>query len=185
MSINNSKRTQSILIGIFILTAYSMLAAELTNSKTVVLITDLISGLSVLGIAILLFPYFKPTTKRLSFAYLSLKILEGSLMIAGGLLFIFNAVAREWIYSNIHLYTFIISGLLLYILLYKTRIVPRFISIWGIIAIFFLTLSTLLKLFGMSFPVLDAFLILIITNEVFLAIWLMIKGFNLKYLKDE
>jgi len=180
-----SQNKQSILAGVLILTAYLMLVKEVTDSKIWVLITDIISGFSVIGIAFILFPYFKRTTRLLSFGYLTLKILEGSLMIAGGVFFIFNASIREWIYSNIHLYTFIISGLFLYILLYKSRIVPRFISLWGIIAIFFLTLSTVLKLFGMSYPVLDASLILIITNEVFLAIWLMLKGFNLKHLDNK
>ena len=180
----NSAKSKSIITGILILMAYSMLASEVTDSKLIVLITDIISGFSVIGIATIFFTFFKQIAKPLSISYLSIKLIEGILMIVGGIFFIFNQGIREWIYESIHLHTFIVGGYLLYILLYKTQIVPKFISIWGIIAIFFLTLSTVLKLFGLSYQILDTFLLLIITNEVFLAFWLIIKGFNLKKLNS-
>lgn len=40
-------------------------------------------------------------------------------------------------------------------------------------------MSTVLDLIGLSLEFLGYFLVLIITNEVFLAIWLFVKGFNL------
>jgi len=63
-------------------------------------------------------------------------------------------------------------------LLYKSELVPKFISIWGALGILALFVSTALKLFGVQYAVIDYFLVLIITNEIFLAIWLIIKGFN-------
>ncbi|PLX18208.1 MAG: hypothetical protein C0597_06390 [Marinilabiliales bacterium] len=179
-----SDRTKAFCAGIFIILAYGMLIRELSESKIMVLISDVLSGIFVIGIAGLLFPYFKTKYKWLSIAYLTLKLAEGIIMIAGGIIFTYNPGLRDWFYESIHLYTFIISALILYVLLYQTRMVPRFISIWGMIAIFFLVLSTLLKLLGLNYSALDAFMLLIITNEIFLAIWLMIKGFNLKELRN-
>ena len=72
----------------------------------------------------------------------------------------------------------VVSAFMFYYLLYKSELVPRFISLWGALGIFFLLISTIFKLLDMPYPMLDYLLILIITNEFFLAIWLMTKGFN-------
>ena len=107
-------------------------------------------------------------------------------MIIAGVLFLNNSSQyfREWIYNGIQSYTFISSAFIFYYLLYKTKLVPRYISIWGAVAIFALFIKTILSFFGLIFPILDIMLILIITNEIFLAVWLMVKGFNLSELKN-
>ncbi len=82
------------------------------------------------------------------------------------------------IYDDIQIWPFILGAFTFYYLLYQSKLIPQFISIWGFAGTAVLAITTGLKLFGQSFPLLDYFLILIITNEVFLAIWLMAKGFN-------
>jgi hypothetical protein len=177
-----SNKTRAVLVGVLILVAYGVLISGITDSRVVVMIADLISGLSVIGIAALLYPLFKNEYKKLSLAYLSLKIAEGGLMIFAGVLILHPDLAymKDIIYKTLHLYFFIAGGFMLYFLLFKTQLVPKFISIWGAAGIFALFISTALALFGISHPVLEAFLLLIITNEVFLAIWLMVKGFKIK-----
>lgn len=175
-----SIKTRAILVGLFILIAYGVLASSLTQSKIIVMIADVISGLAVIGIAVLMFPLFKNINKPFSFGYLILKYVEGILMIVGGLLFLITSLqyTREIIYEGFHIYVFIISAFMFYYLLFKSELVPKFISIWGAMGIFALLLSTILKLVNVQYLVLDYLLVLIITNEIFLAIWLIIKGFN-------
>lgn len=170
----------AIFAGIFILVAYGILIGFFTTSKIAILIADVISGLAVIGIAVLLYPYLKSTNKPISTSYLILKYVEGILMVVGGVLFLFTSqqYTRDLIYDGIHLYAFIISAFMFYYLLFKSKLIPRFISVWGALGIFALSVSTLLKLINMSFPAIDYFLVLIITNEIFLAFWLMIRGFN-------
>ena len=148
-----SNRTRSILVGIFILIAYGVLASALTQSKIIVMIADVISGLAVIGIAVLMYPIFR-MYKYQSFSYLLLKYVEGTLMIIGGLLFLSTSLQhfRDLIYNNIHIYIFIAGAFIFYYLLYKTRAVPRFISIWGATGIFALLVSTLLKLMNVKYP---------------------------------
>lgn len=62
-----------------------------------------------------------------------------------------------------------------YYLLYRPGAVPGFIAIWGAFGIATLVISTFVKLAGTSIPVVNYFLVLIISNEIFLAVWLMIK----------
>jgi hypothetical protein len=180
MTNNISDKTRSVLVGILILVAYGVLASSLTQSKIIVMLADMISGLAVIGIAVLMFPLFKQLNKFLSLGYLILKYAEGILMIIAGLLFLNTSLQymRDTIYNGFHVYIFIISGFMFYYLLYKSELVPRFISIWGATGIFALLVSTLLTLVNINYPMIDYLLALIITNEVFLAIWLMIKGFN-------
>jgi hypothetical protein len=171
---------RAIFVGILLLAAYGVLASSLTQSKIIVMLADVISGLAVIGIAVLMFPLFKKSNKQLSLGYLFLKYVEGSLMIIAGLLFLSTSTQylHNLIYDSIHVYVFIISGFMFYYLLYKSELVPKFISIWGVSGIFALLISTIFKLANIQYPIIDYLLVLIITNEIFLAIWLMVKGFN-------
>lgn len=175
-----TNKTRAILVGVFILVAYGVLVSFITQSKIIVMVFDVISGLAVIGVAVLMFPLFKSLSKSMSVSYLVSKYLEGVLMIIAGTVFLFASIqpVRDVIYNSIHLYIFIASGFLFYYLLYGSKLVPRFISIWGAAGIFALLVSTVLKLFSMQYVVIDYFLVLIITNEIFLAIWLMTKGFS-------
>jgi hypothetical protein len=175
-----SNKTRAILVGILILVAYGVLTSSLTHLKIIVMLADTMSGLAVIGIAVLMFPLFKQSNKSLSWGYLILKYAEGILMIMGGLLFLDASLQymRDIIYEGFHVYIFIISSFIFYYLLYKSELVPKFISIWGAIGTFALAISTFLNVVNIHYSMIDYLLALIITNEVFLAIWLMIKGFN-------
>lgn len=180
-----SHKKSAILVGIFILVAYGVLVSGVTTSRLLVMIADVISGFAVIGIAVIMFPFFKVVNKKLSSGYLALKLLEGGFMVFGGLVFLSGPFQylRSWVYDGIHLYVFIVSGLIFYYLLFKTKIVPRYISIWGLVAISVLLVKTLLGKVGFSSSILEIMLALIVTNEIFLAIWLMVKGFNLSGIK--
>lgn len=56
-NLNNKRRSR--LAGIFILTGYLLLIAEATDSAIITFLVDALSGLSVIGIAYLLYPLFK------------------------------------------------------------------------------------------------------------------------------
>ena len=181
MMINISNRRRASLAGIFIIVAYSMLAYSITENITLGVITDIISGFAVIGIAILMYPIFNAGNKKgLNYAYIISRVIEGVLMIIGGIIILNPAIEsyREIIYSDIHIYFFISGALFFYILLYQQRIIPGFISIWGIVATIMLFIVTIGRLFEVDMSVMDYLLIPMILNELFLAAWLMIKGFN-------
>jgi len=176
-----SNRQRASLVGILILLAYSMLTYTITKNATLGVITDIISGLAVICIPLLMFSIFNTNNNKIvNYLYLISRFIEGILMIIGAI-FILNPSLesyREFIYSDIHIYFFIIGALLFYILLYRTQVVPRFISIWGVIATVVLFIVTMVKLVGVNIEVLNLLVIPIVLNEIFLAIWLIVKGFN-------
>lgn len=182
MNINISNKQRASYVGILILVAYSMLTYTITNNKMLGVITDIISGLAVIGIPLLMFPIFTTTkNKTLNYAYSISRFFEGILMIIGGFLILIPSLEpyRESIYKNIHIYFFISGALFFYILFYRTNVIPRFISVWGMLATIILFIITILRLFGINSTILDALLIPMILNEIFLAFWLIIKGFKL------
>lgn len=160
-----------------------MLTYTFTGDKVLGVITDIISGLAVIGIPVLMFPIFDlDNYKILNNGYLVARVIEGVLMILGGILILNPTLEsyRDMIYSDFHIYFFIIGALLFYILLYRSQIIPDFISIWGLLATILLLMVTIIRLFKFDSPVLQVFLLPIILNELFLAFWLLVKGFKLK-----
>ena len=61
-------------------------------------------------------------------------------------------------------------------LLYKSRLLPRFISVWGIIGVILVLIANMFELSGNSLGML--IFIPMGLNELFLGLWLLIKGFN-------
>lgn len=180
-----SNKTKAIIVGVLILVAYAVLASSLTDSKIIVTTAEVISGLAVIGIAVIMFPFFKQHDKAMTLGYLSFKSIEGGLMIIAGIFFIFTGTAvfatRDPIYM-VHTYIFSVSAVWFYLLLLKSKLIPKYISIWGIVSIILLLIANLLEVFSdiiLPMPVLILGYTPIIINEVFLAIYLMVKGFTL------
>ena len=179
MRANITDKQRAGYVGVLILLAYSMLTYTITANKPLGVITDIASGLAVIGIPLLMWPIFRPH-KALNMAYMAARFAEGLLMIIGGV-FILTPSLEPWrnsIYEHIHIYFFILGAVFFYALLYRTRAVPRFISVWGGLATLALLLVTVIKLFGVQYAPLDALVIPLVLNEVFLAGWLMVKGFS-------
>lgn len=82
----NKDRRNAIIVGLLIIFAYAVLASSLIDSKIIVMISEALSGLAVIGIAVIMYPYFR-SYKKISKSYLSLKSVEGLLMIIAGILF--------------------------------------------------------------------------------------------------
>ncbi len=178
MKMSKNRKT-AILVGILILLAYSILGTNNPDAKMQGMILELISGFSVIGIAILMFPFLEPYGKKTSLWYLALKGVEGLLMVIAGVLFLIHTTSllelRDQIYL-IHGYIFAIPALLFYYLLYKSKLIPRWLSVWGGVASVILIIVNILELMEVI-PRLEILYLPIVLNEVVLAIWLMVKGF--------
>ena len=70
---------------------------------------------------------------------------------------------------------FVLGALMFYVLLYQSRLVPRWLSAWGLVGAALYMVPPLGSMFGFSLAVLMAPLAL---QEMVLAVWLIAKGFN-------
>ncbi len=160
---------------------------------------ELVNGLAVLGIAVLLYPYLKLFGPAAALGYVGLRILECAMQVAMDMSPLsLLALSRDFIQSggvnaslfqllgasyladreaaSVMLLVFFVSGaLLFYHLLYKSKLVPRFIPIWGVIALVLVVAMNVLEIEGNIGMILA---LPIMGNEIFLALWLIVKGFD-------
>jgi hypothetical protein len=75
---------------------------------------------------------------------------------------------------------FILGALMFYYLLYQSKLIPRWISGWGLIAIIPYLAQPLLVMFGLikSSSTIDVLYLPMAVQEMVLAVWLIVKGFN-------
>ena len=174
-----------------------------TNSTAVVIavILDLVCGLSVFAIAVLLYPILNKYNERIALWYTGLRL--GELMgfvITGVLLLTLLSMGMEsqsldssgadqmiswstYLLSarvhtqNISLFLYCFGASMFYFLLLRTELVPRFISLWGLVGLTGILTEILLSMFGISTA---SFMHLIMLpmglNELFLGFWLIVSG---------
>ncbi len=179
---------------------------NVSENKTKVIIGVLIAfidGIAIVGIAVFMFPIFKKHNEPIALGYVGFRITEFAIILvylisplllitlsqeyvkAGApdasnfqtLGAVFQAV-RFWAMQMIYIFNFL-AGLMLSYLLYKSKLVPRFISVWGFIGYALLLPGTLLSMFG-HIDMLGILIIFAIGGlfEILLPIWLFVKGFN-------
>lgn len=190
-----------------IISAPDYLVAVSENETQVIIgvLLELTNSIAVVGIGVLMFSILKQHNERLALGYLGLRIIESvfcSFIVISPLSLItlsqeyskagaldasyFQTVgtlsiAERATVAGLLIPVFLSLGaLLFYYLLYQSKLLPRFISVWGLIgAALILTLNLLLTFnleIGISTSLI--FALPIISNEIFLGIWLIAKGFS-------
>jgi hypothetical protein len=167
----------------------------------IAMLLDLVTGASVFAISVILFPILKRFSERIALWYVGLRLTEWVIaLISGMLLLTVLSISKDYQQAstqesnmlqtlseyfltsrdsirNLMLLTFCLSASMFYFLLYKSKLLPRFISVWGLIGVLLLFAEILSSIFGSS---LGGIMIMLPMglNEIFLGIWLMVKGFN-------
>jgi len=165
---------------------------------------NLVMASAVVGIAVLIYPILKRENHTLAIGYLSARIVEGTvLVIASVAWLLLVSLGAQFVQAGqpdgsyfqtlgdllvnmsdmIFMFgagiAFSISAIILNYVFMQSRIIPKFISIWGLIAALLFLILNVMKIMGMSVLFAEvAFTIPIALNEMVLAFWLIFKGFN-------
>jgi hypothetical protein len=165
----------------------------------------LIMAIGIVFIAIAIFPVIKKQSETIAIAYVTLRSIECLLLILGSICYLYIIALRglslheadSSIYATgitlalkIKYYGFqlamIILGfgsLFLSYSLYKSRIIPRFLSIWGGIGYLFLLFSATLDICGVISTTSGLGFVLYIPGGlwelIMFPLWLFIKGFKM------
>lgn len=162
----------------------------------------LIDSVAVAGIGIVLYPILKKHNEVLALGYAGARIAESLLFIINVITMLtlltlsqeflktgapdasyhqtLGAVllaASNWAYLLGLGLAFALSALILNYLLFKSKLIPRWLSGWGFIGAALVFANFLLEFFGIN-PVEILFFPIAVQEMVF-AIWLILKGFNL------
>ncbi len=172
------------------------------NSDQIVLgvLIGLFAGTLSIIMAILLLPYFKKKSPNVSIFFIAFSIvvfifsaLEYFSILS--LLSLSKEIVKSGFSSTkdfqplvntllgtrwwLHFMALLISSIPLatfYYLLFRSKLIPRFISIWGFISAVLLAVAVLLPMFGQRLEML--LMLPLGLNQLFLSIWLIVKGFN-------
>lgn len=160
----------------------------------------LIDAIAVVVIPVLLYPTFKAHNPPLARLYPASRIVESVVLVIGvvGLLSVVT-LSRDYIEGSpdaasylassdalVAVYDwgallgimlfFALAGLLLNYLLYRTRLVPRWLAVWGLIGIALLLIEGSLEAFDVDD--LDLMSLPFAVQEMVFAVWLIVKGFD-------
>ncbi len=161
----------------------------------------IIMAVAVASIAIVIYPILKKHNEALALGYVGARIAEGLLFIvniitiltlltlsqefvkAGApeasyyqILGTLLLAAGDWAYMLGFGLAFTLSALILNYLLYQTKLVPRWLSIWGLIGAVLIFAYYLLQPFSIN--LVEILFLPIATQEMVFAVWLIVKGFN-------
>ena len=191
-------------------TEYLKEATANSNQVVIASVFQFVMSLTYIGVAILLYPIIKKFGNSLAIGFLSLRIIATTLVIFGTILLLsILALSQEHIryspltYSDLevlgnvlkavrdyvnHIFMILIlcaGNIMFYILLIKSKLIPRWISVWGLIGAVLSVIASFLVLFRVVEIITPEYLILNVPTallELILGIWLIFKGFDRKIL---
>ena len=188
----NSHRKTAIIVGVLFLTStvafmlgsmsiqsYFIDKHPNINQLIIGVLLEVYCGVAVAGIGVMMFPILKKFNERLALGYVIFRIIECAIIIVSGIYLISLLKLIQDYDLMIYLFTGI-GGLIFSYLLYRSKLVPRLISILGLIGYALLFTGTLLDMLG-HVDLDGAGMIVLLPGglfEIILPIWLIVKGFN-------
>ena len=179
----------SLLVTRGLLEGSGALTRIATNQNQVVLgaILVLVMGFALAMVPVVMFPVFKKYNEVLALGCL---VFRGALETVG-----YMATAGTWLLlvelsrehaavasagapqTTVYLTSiaFSLGSLMFYSLFYQSRLIPRWLSVWGLVGAAFYLAAPILDVFGHGFGILMAPLAV---AEIVLAVWLIARGLN-------
>jgi len=165
------------------------------------ILVDMLTALGVIFLGAMLFVTLRKQNEKMALVALGFYILEAALlavsrMEAFSLLRISQAYAAtgqpanllamgnlayesmDFAGSTLHMLAFCFGGILFYYLLYKSGVVPRVLSLWGLITVFPCLAGSLCAVFGYQVP----FFVYLpyVPFELVIAVWILVNGIKVE-----
>ena len=196
----------TVLSGVFFESIYDpdYLTAVSANENQMLIgvLFLLTASASVVGISIAIYPILKKHNESLALGYVGARIFEGIFFVVSAIVLLsilslsqefVNAVAPvasyfqtsgalllavfDW--NSILLdFPFALSAVMVNYLLYKSKLIPRWLSVLGFVGGALYLATVPVTMFGLSPPWMIYLAAPIGVQEMVLAVWLIVKGFN-------
>lgn len=196
--------TAKPLSGLDILDLVAANSSQLTGGSFL----TLLMGISLVAMTVFLYPIFRKDSEELAMGMLLFRgALEGaSYFISTLSILVLVALGNQYVATGADSATlqsmgnvlyhfqdllgpvgaimFLIGATCLYISFYRTRLIPRWLSVWGMIGVIPYIAYALLHFFHMDNGVGFYLQMVLAPQEIVMGIWLIIKGFNQAALKE-
>jgi hypothetical protein len=173
--------------------------------KTYILV-DMITALGIVFLGTVLFIVLKKKNEIIALVALGFYVISAALLAVSRMeAFYLLRISQEYIVagqpdylqmlgnlsvesmdfagSALHTLVFSIGAILFYYLFYKSRAVPRILSLWGLITVPLVLIGTLSTVFGYEVPF--YVYLLYVPFEFVIGIWVLAKGINKEFLAKE
>jgi hypothetical protein len=161
------------------------------------ILVDMLTALGVIFLGAILFITLRKQNEKMALVALGFYILEASLLASSRLAtFSLLGISQEYVTAGgseylqtlgnlalesmdfvgftLHMLAFCLGAILFYYLLYKSGVVPRVLSLWGLITVIPLLFGTLAAIFDYQVPFIIA--IPYIPFEFVIGVWILVKG---------
>ena len=157
---------------------------------------DMLTALGVVVLGAVLFVTLRKQNEKIALTALGFYILEAALLAVSRMeafallryseayaagqsvdLLLMGQVAyeaMEFVGSTLHMLAFCLGALLFYVLLDRSRIVPRWMSLWGLITMLPLLTGTITQVYGYTIPF--YFYVPYVPFELVIGVWVLIRG---------
>lgn len=175
--------------------------AENPTLLRVNILFDMLTALGVIFLGAMLFITLRKQNEKMALVALGFYILEGALLGASRIgsfsllklsqeyasagqpesLLVFGKIALEaadYVGDTLHVLAFCLGAILFYVLLYRSKAVPPWLSLWGLITVIPVLAGTLTAIFDVHLPFI--FFLPYFPFELVIAIWILIKGIPVK-----
>ena len=188
--------------------ASNYLASVSQNENQVItgIFLTLIAAFASASIAISLYPVLKKHSQSLALGAVGFRLIEAIFYIVGiiGIVLLLslsqefvNAGAPSssyfqtlgvillsgyhWVGNVAATLAFYLGAMMYYYIFYRTKLIPRWLSGWGLVAVTMGIVASMLVMFQLISPMSTVQVVLnlpIAVQEMVLAVWLIVKGFN-------
>jgi len=176
------------------------------NQVTIGALLAFIAALASASIAISLYPILRKYNEGLALGAVGFRLIEAVFNIARvmGLLLLLTlsqefvkagapdssyfqtsgvliVAGRDWMGNVGSLLPFCLGALMYYYIFYQTRLIPRWLSGWGLVGAALCMVAGMLVMFRVIGPMSTTQIVLAVPiglQEMVLAVWLIVKGFN-------
>jgi len=161
------------------------------------ILVDMLTALGIIFLGAILFVTLRKQNEKIALVALGFYILEAALLAVSRIeAFSLLRASQEYVTAGhpayletignlalesmdfvgmtLHMLAFCLGGILYYYLLDKSRIVPRVLSLWGLITVFPCLIGTLSAIFGYELPF--ALYLPYAPFEFVIGIWILVKG---------
>ena len=186
---------------------------SLSESRVAIgILLELVNHIAVVAIALVVYPVLRPFSERLALGYVVARSIEAVLFaiatmhlltlvlvshefVAAGSppVSLFHTLGsvllagHDWDNAPLAFTAFSLGALILNYMLYRTRLVPRWISAFGLLAAASILAARMMLIGGLELPS-DTVTMLdgpIFVQEMVFAVWLIFRGFDLSALATE
>lgn len=177
-------RTTARIVGILLLAAFVLYGVGNSLATTasgipssIGLVMMMLNSVAVIAIGALMLPILRPHAPAIATGYLATRIFEGTFLAVGTIALIVGAASTNVVAYNVAMAGLGLGSLFFCFALYRFRIAPRPLAIWGFVGYASFAAGSLLELGGMA----GAGLVSAIPGglfEIAFGIWLIVRGFG-------